>query len=47
MYFKKASSEKLNVFLYGSTEDTLNKLNSFILKEFSRVNICDIHILHY
>ncbi len=41
---KKASIEKLNVFLYGSTEDTLNKLKGFIFKEFSGVNICGMHI---
>ena len=41
---KKASIEKLNVFLYGSTEDTLNKFKNFILKNYTGVRICGLHI---
>ena len=40
VFFKKILLlRKFNLFLYGSTEYTLNKLKSFILKEFTRINI--------
>ena len=41
---EKASIEKLNIFLYGSTEDTLNKFKKFILKKYDGIKICGIHI---
>ena len=41
---KKASIEGLNIFLYGSTEDTLNKFKNFILKNYVGIKICGIHI---
>lgn len=41
---RKASSKKLNVFLYGSTSDTLDKFEKFIKANFEGVNICGIHI---
>ncbi|OEK02477.1 glycosyl transferase [Roseivirga sp. 4D4] len=41
---KKANIEGLSVYLYGSTEDTLTKLNAFIQEEFPNVVICGMHI---
>ena len=39
----KASREKLKVYLYGSQEDTLNKLIRCIETEYSGVQICGVH----
>ena len=41
---EKASIDKLNIFLYGSTEDTLKKFKNFILKNYTGIKICGIHI---
>lgn len=41
---EKASEKNLNVYLYGSTEDTLKKLSAFIEKTYPGVNICGIHV---
>lgn len=41
---EKANAEKLNVYLYGSTESTLTKLQSFINNQFTQINICGIHV---
>ncbi|MEM6805377.1 MAG: WecB/TagA/CpsF family glycosyltransferase [Bacteroidota bacterium] len=41
---KKANRESLNVYLYGSTESTLDKFEAFIRKEYPNVKICGIHV---
>lgn len=41
---KKANLERLNVYLYGSTEDTLDKFQNFIRTEYPGVNICGVHV---
>ena len=38
-----ANAKKLNVFLYGSKEDTLNRLSDFIHRTFPDVQIVGIH----
>ena len=40
---KKASKNKLNVYLYGSKESTLVKLKQFINKNYPGVNVCGMH----
>lgn len=40
---EKASKQKLNVYLYGSTEKTLNAFSAFIEKNYPGVNLCGIH----
>jgi N-acetylglucosaminyldiphosphoundecaprenol N-acetyl-beta-D-mannosaminyltransferase len=40
---EKASKAKLNVYLYGSTSETLAKLSRFIDENYSGVNICGVH----
>lgn len=40
---KKANQSALKVYLYGSTADTLQKLQEFIRTEFSKVEICGVH----
>lgn len=41
---KKANSNSLSVYLYGSTESTLDKLQAFITREFPQIQICGIHV---
>ena len=41
---KKADQLGLKVYLYGSTESTLEKLQEFINREYPAVNICGVHI---
>lgn len=41
---KKANSKSLKVFLYGSTESTLDKLQAFINNDFPQINVCGIHV---
>lgn len=41
---RKANKKALKVYLYGSTESTLDKLQEFIKREFPQINICGVHI---
>lgn len=41
---KKASTNKLKVFLYGSTQNTLDRFEKFILENFEGVTISGIHV---
>lgn len=41
---KKADKEQLKVYLYGSTEQTLEKFQSFIRTQFPSVIICGVHV---
>jgi len=41
---EKASQEKLKVYLYGSTAETLEKFSAFIKKEYPGVTLCGIHV---
>jgi exopolysaccharide biosynthesis WecB/TagA/CpsF family protein len=41
---EKANRNNLKVYLYGSTSNTLEKLQEFIKKRFPRVKICGVHI---
>jgi len=40
---ERANEKGLNVFLYGSKEDTLNRLSAFINRTFPNVRIVGIH----
>jgi len=40
---QKANKENLKVYLYGSTEDTLNRLTQFIKTKYSNIVVCGIH----
>jgi len=39
----KAAKQNLNVYLYGSTEETLAKFSAFIRTNYPGVNLCGIH----
>lgn len=41
---EEANRFKLNVFLFGSTQRTLELFKNFINSEFPKINICGIHI---
>lgn len=41
---EKANENKLNLFLYGSTKNTLNLLCSFINNNYPKINICGVHV---
>ncbi len=41
---KKANEKGLKIFLYGSTENTLELFKNFIESKFPQVEICGIHI---
>jgi len=41
---EKASKQNLKVYLYGSTESTLQKFSAFIEKTYPGVNLCGIHV---
>jgi N-acetylglucosaminyldiphosphoundecaprenol N-acetyl-beta-D-mannosaminyltransferase len=40
---EKANKQNLNVYLYGSTAETLTKFSAFIKKNYLGVNLCGIH----
>jgi exopolysaccharide biosynthesis WecB/TagA/CpsF family protein len=40
---EKAAKQNLNVYLYGSTEETLAKFSAFIRTNYPGVNLCGIH----
>jgi N-acetylglucosaminyldiphosphoundecaprenol N-acetyl-beta-D-mannosaminyltransferase len=40
---EKADKRNLNVYLYGSIEETLAKFSEFIRKNYPGVNLCGIH----
>jgi N-acetylglucosaminyldiphosphoundecaprenol N-acetyl-beta-D-mannosaminyltransferase len=40
---KKANIEGLSIFLYGSTKETLDSLEEFVIKNFPKVRIAGIH----
>lgn len=39
-FLRKNSNEKLNVFLYGSTEAVLEKISEKIKEKYSQINVC-------
>jgi len=41
---EKANEQKLKVYLYGSTENTLSKFNLFIKNKFPVLEICGMHV---
>lgn len=41
---EKANTHNLNIYLYGSTENTLSRLGYFINDRFPYINICGIHV---
>jgi N-acetylglucosaminyldiphosphoundecaprenol N-acetyl-beta-D-mannosaminyltransferase len=41
---EKASKGQLNVYLYGSTEDTISKFSAFIRAQYPGVNLCGVHV---
>lgn len=41
---EKAAKKNLKVFLYGSTEQTLEKFSSFIRNNYPGVDLCGIHV---
>ena len=41
---RKAGEIGLNVYLYGSTADTLERFKAFIEKTYPGVNICGVHV---
>ena len=40
---EKASQQKLNVYLYGSTEDTIKRFSAHIESNYPGVTICGVH----
>jgi exopolysaccharide biosynthesis WecB/TagA/CpsF family protein len=40
----KANKQNLNVYLYGSTKETLTKFSAFIKENYPGVNLCGIHM---
>jgi exopolysaccharide biosynthesis WecB/TagA/CpsF family protein len=40
----KANKNKLSLFLYGSTKDTLERFRSFIKRNYPDVGICGVHV---
>jgi exopolysaccharide biosynthesis WecB/TagA/CpsF family protein len=40
---EKAAKQNLNVYLYGSTNETLTAFSAFIEKNYPEVNLCGIH----
>jgi exopolysaccharide biosynthesis WecB/TagA/CpsF family protein len=40
---EKAAKKNLNVYLYGSTKETLTAFSAFIEKNYPGVNLCGIH----
>ena len=41
---QKANSQGLKIYLYGSTENTLNLLQKFINNRFPKINISGVHV---
>lgn len=41
---QKADQGKLRVYLYGSTQTTLSKLNAFITLNYPNITVCGIHV---
>lgn len=41
---EKANSRKLKVFLFGSTDNTLERFQAFINREFPGIDICGVHV---
>lgn len=41
---EKANTKGLNVYLYGSTQATLNKIQLFFRERFPQINICGVHV---
>lgn len=41
---KRSNKNMLKIYLYGSTENTLNLLQNFIKREFPNIIICGFHI---
>lgn len=41
---ESAHKNALKVYLYGSTEDTLNKLQAHIRQNYPKIDICGVHI---
>lgn len=41
---RKANSEGLKVFLFGSTESTLSRFEEYIIENFPKVVICGLHV---
>ncbi|NVK42270.1 MAG: WecB/TagA/CpsF family glycosyltransferase [Oceanospirillaceae bacterium] len=41
---QKANSQGLKIYLYGSTENTLNLLQKFINRRFPKINISGVHV---
>lgn len=41
---EKANKNNLNIYLFGSTKETLFELERFIKKKYPKVNICGLHI---
>jgi N-acetylglucosaminyldiphosphoundecaprenol N-acetyl-beta-D-mannosaminyltransferase len=40
---RKANSEKLKIYLYGSTQNTLERLTKFIESNYPSLEVCGIH----
>ena len=41
---EKVAKKNLNVYLYGSTENTLSALSTFIRENYTGVNLCGVHV---
>lgn len=41
---EKAAKRNLNVYLYGSTEQTLSALSAFIRENYPGINLCGVHV---
>lgn len=41
---KKANEKRLKIYLYGSTEHTLGRLQEFMNQKFPEVKVCGVHI---
>ena len=41
---KKANEQKLNIYLFGSTSDTLSRFKSFINRTYPDLTICGVHV---
>lgn len=41
---EQSHNHSLNVYLYGSTDETLRKLRAYIERTYPNINICGVHI---
>lgn len=41
---EKAAKQNLNLYLYGSTENTLTKFSAYIKNTYPGINLCGIHV---